>query len=309
MEEKGVVDAATAAVRTLENEIIGDCRPLYLPPTEGFRCWESLEQDGAVSSVIFHCTLPPALPSSSAVSISASASVSSKNIAPPSLEFVCREPSCGALILDNDNVEDDDSQENETDPNHRRNNTSETSAVDLLRKQEEDEQEENYGTHVVDPNFFDAGYTMAGTTGFKVWTGSRLLIETLVAGPWFGSPSSLPETVVPQQPPQNNSHNCHRNLRRLHEIQQRLQQDKHPVRILELGAGVGLVGTYLAAATGAEVLLTDLPTLVEHAIVPNLYRNHELFLVDPTSTRTITTLDTNNDTNNKNNHDLMVTIL
>ena len=151
--------------------------------------------------------------------------------------------------------------------------------------------------------FFDEGYTMAGTTGFKVWTGSRLLIETLVAGPWFGSPSSLPETVVPQQPPQNNSHNCHRNLRRLHEIQQRLQQDKHPVRILELGAGVGLVGTYLAAATGAEVLLTDLPTLVEHAIVPNLYRNHELFLVDPTSTRTITTLDTNNDTNNKNNHD------
>ena len=46
--------------------------------------------------------------------------------------------------------------------------------------------------------------------------------------------------------------------------------------ILELGAGIGLVGTCLAAA-GANVLLTDLPVLVEHGIKLNLKRNSTNF--------------------------------
>ena len=78
----------------------------------------------------------------------------------------------------------------------------------------------------------------------QVWTGSRLLIETLA---W------------------PNSNDCNR----LKEIQQFICQG---AKLIELGAGVGVVGTYLSSI-GAEVLLTDLSTLVENAIDNNLARN------------------------------------
>ena len=78
----------------------------------------------------------------------------------------------------------------------------------------------------------------------QVWTGSRLLIETLA---W------------------PNSNDCER----LKEIQQSICKG---AKLLELGGGVGVVGTYLSSI-GAEVLLTDLPTLVENAIDNNLARN------------------------------------
>lgn len=157
------------------------------PLTNKFKCSESIEVDGAITSVIFHCNL--------------------KN--GTKLEFNCREPSCGAL----------------------------EGGEEAATLTDED--------YTVDPNFFDEGYSMAGKTGFKVWTGSRLLIETLA---W-------------PQPGSDNS--------RLTEIQNRLAGG---ARVLELGAGVGVVGTYLAAI-GANVLLTDLPTLVENAIDCNLLRN------------------------------------
>ncbi len=44
---------------------------------------------------------------------------------------------------------------------------------------------------------------------------------------------------------------------RLVEIQQELNSE-HGKNLLELGAGVGVVGTTLAAATRCKVLLTDL---------------------------------------------------
>ena len=78
----------------------------------------------------------------------------------------------------------------------------------------------------------------------QVWTGSRLLIETLA---W------------------PNSNDCDR----LKEIQQAICKG---AKVIELGAGVGVVGTYLSEI-GAEVLITDLPTLVENAIDNNLARN------------------------------------
>lgn len=126
------------------------------------------------------------------------------------LEFNCREPSCGALEGEEEGAvlsEDD---------------------------------------YAVDPNFFDEGYSMAGSTGFKVWTGSRLLIEALT---W----------------PQDTD------CERLKEIQECVENDDG-TRVIELGAGVGVVGTYLAAV-GSHVLLTDLTTLVENAIEINLERN------------------------------------
>ena len=129
------------------------------------------------------------------------------------LEFNCREPSCGALEGGEEGaiLGDDD--------------------------------------YVVDPNFFDQGYSMAGATGFLVWTGSRLLIEALT---W----------------PQDND------CERLKLIQNHVKKDD-ATRIIELGAGVGVVGTYLSAA-GSHVLLTDLSTLVENAIDVNLDRNERI---------------------------------
>lgn len=126
------------------------------------------------------------------------------------LIFRCREPSCGVLVGDEPRAiknDDDDS---------------------------------------MDPFFFDTGYTLAATTGWTIWAGTRLLVEVLL---W-----PLPRT------------DC-----------DKLQTLQHQIvhggaRIIELGAGIGVSGTCLAAA-GAQVLLTDLPTLVDHAIRPNLIRN------------------------------------
>ena len=52
---------------------------------------------------------------------------------------------------------------------------------------------------------------------------------------------------------------------------QALQQLKQ-ARVLELGAGIGVVGISLAAA-GNSVLQTDLPTLTEHAVQVNQAQN------------------------------------
>lgn len=160
------------------------------PLTGGFRCGESIEDDGALRFVIFHCSLTNG----------------------DRMEFSCREPSCGAL----------------------------EAAEDAAVLADDD--------YYVDPNFFDEAYTLAGKTGFKVWTGSRLLIETLT----WPQPSDCA---------------------RLTQIQGRISSG---AKICELGAGVGVVGTYLAA-NGANVLITDLPTLVENAIDCNLERNKTRF--------------------------------
>lgn len=118
-------------------------------------------------------------------------------------------------------------------------------------------------TDAVDPNFFDGGYTLAGRTGFQVWAGFRLLVESLL---W-------PLRCSTEQNEHSNSDHP-----RLIEWQNRLIASKdrdravQPLRVVELGAGVGVLGMCLAAA-GAQVLLTDLPTLVDSAILPNLAMN------------------------------------
>eukprot|EP00957_Ditylum_brightwellii_P064268 4877192-Ditylum_brightwellii.AAC.1 len=42
-----------------------------------------------------------------------------------------------------------------------------------------DDKLEQVNDRAVDPNFFDTGYALAGHTGFQVWAGSQLCLETL----------------------------------------------------------------------------------------------------------------------------------
>ena len=112
----------------------------------------------------------------------------------------------------------------------------------------------------VDPNFFDAGYTLAGATGFQIWAGTRLLLETLTWPP--RNSDAIPVVEHPLLTFWRE------------QITRTCQQGNHgrPLRVLELGAGIGVLGTNLAAA-GAHVLLTDLATLVENATYPNILAN------------------------------------
>ena len=111
----------------------------------------------------------------------------------------------------------------------------------------------------MDPFFFEQGYTLAGKTGWQVWPGSRIVVDGLL---W-------------PQPATDSS--------RLQYWQQRLllcddendDSSSTTTRILELGAGVGVVGSCLAAAAGAQVLETDLSILVENSVRPNLQRNSD----------------------------------
>ncbi|GAX11537.1 hypothetical protein FisN_22Lu261 [Fistulifera solaris] len=135
-----------------------------------------------------------------------------------------------------------------TTPNHRLEFSCRGRSVGVLNDQEPvvSNEELEEATAAVDPFFFDKGYTLAGRTGFQIWAGARLVLESLI---W----------PLDQDPP------------RLVHWQRRLQETA-PCRIIELGSGVGLLGASFAAQ-GGEVLATDLPTLVENAIYPNQQRN------------------------------------
>lgn len=136
------------------------------------------------------------------------------------LYFGCREPSCGVL-------------------------------VDKEAKAEKSED------GFVDPFFFEKGYTLAGKTGWQVWPGSRLMVESLT----FPQPTCDSQNLIKNQ----------------------ILISKG-ARVLELGAGVGVVGASLANA-GAQVLLTDLPTLVTYSILPNLERNEATNNIDGASSK------------------------
>mmetsp|Transcript_22288 Transcript_22288/g.66456 ORF Transcript_22288/g.66456 Transcript_22288/m.66456 type:complete len:273 (-) Transcript_22288:2073-2891(-) len=85
----------------------------------------------------------------------------------------------------------------------------------------------------LDPYMFEPDYTIAGSTGFLLWPGTWVLLE-LLAG--------------------------------------RLGQQVHGKRVVELGAGVGLAGLG-AAAAGAHVLMTDLPSVVSGILEGNVSSN------------------------------------
>ncbi len=97
----------------------------------------------------------------------------------------------------------------------------------------------------IDPFFFEKGFYLEAKTGFQIWPGSRILVEALTCTKTYATSQSLVDWQ--------------------HRI-------AHGANVLEVGAGIGAVGTCLAAA-GSNVLITDLTVLVEHAIMPNLSRN------------------------------------
>ncbi|KAL1496616.1 hypothetical protein AB1Y20_014220 [Prymnesium parvum] len=87
-----------------------------------------------------------------------------------------------------------------------------------------------------DPNFFDQDYSVAASTGGLLWEGSWAAIELLRHTESF------------------------------------LSRSLRGKRVVELGAGVGLLGL-CAAAGGAHVLLTDVPAVVSDMLLPNIAAN------------------------------------
>ena len=100
-----------------------------------------------------------------------------------------------------------------------------------------------------DPFFFEKGFYMEAKTGFQVWPGSRLMVEAFTCSSEVNA----------------NTDGIMKHLKDQVSLGGKLN-------ILEVGAGMGVVGSCLADA-GGNVLITDLPVLVEHGIGRNLYRN------------------------------------
>jgi hypothetical protein len=126
---------------------------------------------------------------------------------------------------------------------------SEPTATTSGKTSNDDDDGDDDNDNVGDPYFFEKGFYLEAKTGFQPWPGSRLMLEAFACG-------------------MNN------NDSRMGYWRTRLTKSDVPegLRILEVGAGVGIVGTCLAAM-GGNVLITDLAVLVEHGILPNLRRN------------------------------------
>ena len=54
-------------------------------------------------------------------------------------------------------------------------------SFDALNKNENRLEEGEFEESAADPNFFDKGYTLAGSTGFTVWAGARFMLDALVS--------------------------------------------------------------------------------------------------------------------------------
>lgn len=109
----------------------------------------------------------------------------------------------------------------------------------LLGTEEEEEKgkEENdkEDEFAIDPYFFDDGYSVAATTGFaRVWEGASVFTDFLV--------QECPNLTLRKN-------------------------------VVELGSGVGLCGIAVAIANGANVTLTDLPSVVEGVLRQNITQN------------------------------------
>jgi len=174
------------------------------------------------------------------------------------------------------------------------------------------------------PFFFEPGFSLEAMTGFQVWPGSRLVVEaftcnnnnnnnnkdnenianTAIEGGDCAADDIVRTVSTPAvaDAPSSPSSAASALLREWQQQQLLLttstkQGDGAGTNILEVGAGMGVVGTCLAAA-GGNVIVTDLSILVEHGIRPNLRRNRNNKNENECSNEGITTTTTSNNSSN-----------
>lgn len=163
-------------------------------------------------------------------------------------------------------------------------NCHDTSSGVLLPSEQPKPQQQQQSTgreisNVCDPFFFEKGFYLEAKTGFQVWPGSRLMVEAFLPS------TSSTTTTTSSCCCDNERHDegavgvitgmrryCKEQLLSHGGGNNINNYNFNKLNVLEVGAGIGLVGTCLAAL-GDNVLITDLPVLVKHAIRPNLRRN------------------------------------
>lgn len=185
------------------------------------------------------------------------------------VEFTCTIPDVSITSSNQGQCEDSDAKDMDSRNKYQTKTIRcrcRDQSVGFLNSNESSTQDDEEEEHMMDPNFFDTGYTLAGKTGFQIWAGSRVMMEILL--PWSFNSSSNTDS--------RNSGDCEKKLvdcadtNDLIEYYQKRIMDG--ASILELGAGVGVVGTALAAV-GGQVLMTDLPSLVDYSMWPNIIDN------------------------------------
>lgn len=77
---------------------------LHRPPPRGFQCWESVDDEGEVGSVVFLCARPCG-------PIASNPPPDGKKLPPSLLRFSCRKRSVGVLARDEKAVRDEDIEE------------------------------------------------------------------------------------------------------------------------------------------------------------------------------------------------------
>lgn len=223
---------------------------LLLSPPSLFKCSESTktsyyceddnnddydeDDDEMLGRIEFTCTIPLVIDDPTSKNDCRASNI--HNIT--TLKFRCRDQSVG--FLHQEEISTKQSHHNVDDHNDDDGN---------------DDDEEG----MVDPNFFDTGYTLAGRTGFQIWAGSRVMMEILLQWP----SSSLSSTSSCQLVPCQETNDI---------IKQYQNEIINGANIIELGSGVGIVGTSLASV-GGYVIMTDLETLVNHSLWPNITLN------------------------------------
>ena len=128
-----------------------------------------------------------------------------------------------------------------------------------------------------DPNFFEPGYSVAGSTGFRVWEGTRVAADLL-------RPASERTYAYVLGARGWEKHEAGADADADEDADADVDVDAavegvrvalEGKRVLELGSGTGLAALALAKAGGAHVLATDLRAVVDDVLWVNVDRAAE----------------------------------